>query len=65
MTEPRPVRADALSAGSMLVGAMVVGAVIGYGAGSLLGLAVPFGLAGLFLGLIAGFAAVYARFRRL
>jgi hypothetical protein len=29
------------------------------------GLAVPLGLAGLFVGLVVGFALVYARFRRL
>ena len=60
-----PTRADAASAGGMLVGAIIVGAVGGYGLGSLVGLAVPLGLVGLFAGLAAGFALVYARFRRL
>ena len=44
---------------------MVALAAAGYGLGSLVGLAVPLGLAGLFAGLVVGFALVYARFRRL
>ena len=44
---------------------MVAGAAAGYGLGSLVGLAVPIGLVGLFAGLGAGFAVVYARFKRL
>jgi len=44
---------------------MIGCAAAGYGLGSLLGLAVPLGLAGLFAGLVAGLALVYARFRRL
>jgi hypothetical protein len=48
-----------------VVGLMIVGAVAGYGLGSLVGLAIPFGLGGLFAGLVAGLALVYARFRRL
>jgi hypothetical protein len=43
---------------------MIAGAAVGFGLGSLAGLAVPLGLAGLFLGLGAGLALVYARFRR-
>jgi hypothetical protein len=43
---------------------MIAGAAAGYGLGSLLDLAVPLGLAGLFAGLVAGLALVYARFRR-
>jgi hypothetical protein len=48
-----------------VVAAMIVGAAVGYGLGSLVGLAVPLGLIGLFAGLAGGFALVYARFRRL
>ena len=48
-----------------MVGTMVVCAAAGYGLGSLVGLAVPLGLIGLFGGLIVGFALVYARFKRL
>ena len=55
MTEtPRGPRADAATAGLTLVGAMVVGAAAGYGLGSLVGLAVPLGLIGLFVGLVGG-----------
>ncbi len=44
--------------------ASIVGfAAAGYGIGSLLGAAVPLGLAGLFAGLVVGFAVVHARFR--
>jgi hypothetical protein len=65
MTEGPPTRVDAATAGISVIGAMLAGSVVGYGLGSLLGLAVPFGLLGLFGGLVAGFALVYARFRRL
>jgi len=65
MTETPPGRADAAAAGALLIGAMVACAAAGYGLGSLVGLAVPLGLAGLFAGLVVGFALVYARFRRL
>jgi hypothetical protein len=64
MTDP-PTRADAATAGMSLVGVMVAGAVVGYGLGSLVGLAVPLGLLGLFGGVVGGLALVYARFRRL
>jgi len=44
--------------------ATIVGcAVVGFGIGSLVGLAVPFGLAGFFAGLVVGFLLVHARFR--
>ena len=65
MTETRPTRADAATAGLSMVGAMTAGAAAGYGLGSLVGLAIPLGLIGLFAGLAGGFAVVYARFRRL
>jgi hypothetical protein len=48
-----------------VIGAMIGCAAAGYGLGSLVGLAVPLGLAGLFAGLVAGLALVYARFRRI
>ena len=57
--------ADAAMAGGMLVGAMLACAAAGYGLGSLAGLAVPLGLAGLFVGLVVGFALVHARYRRI
>jgi hypothetical protein len=65
MTDGPPTRVDAAAAGLSLVGAMIVGAAAGYALGSLVGLAIPLGLAGLFAGLVGGFALVYARFRRL
>ena len=66
MTEtPRGPRADAATAGLTLVVLMVLFAAVGYGLGSLLELAVPLGLIGLFGGLAAGLALVFARFRRL
>jgi hypothetical protein len=60
-----PVRADAATAGGLLIGAIVACAAAGFGLGSLVDLAVPFGLAGVFVGLIAGLALVYARYRRI
>jgi Putative F0F1-ATPase subunit Ca2+/Mg2+ transporter len=56
-------RAAAATAGLSVVVAMIAGAGVGYGLGSLVGLAVPLGLIGLFAGLAGGFALVYARFR--
>jgi hypothetical protein len=44
---------------------MVAFAAAGYGLGSLVGLAVPLGLLGLFAGVIVGLALVHARFRRI
>jgi hypothetical protein len=44
---------------------MVALAAAGYGLGSLVGLAVPLGLLGLFAGVIVGLALVHARFRRI
>jgi hypothetical protein len=64
MTTP-PGRADAAAAGTMLITAIVGCAAAGYGLGSLVDLAVPLGLAGLFAGVVVGVALVYARFRRL
>jgi hypothetical protein len=49
----------------MVIGPMVGCAAVAYGLGSLVGLAVPAGLAGLFAGLVVGLALVYARFRRI
>jgi hypothetical protein len=44
---------------------MLICAAIGLGLGSLIGLAVPLGLVGLFAGLVVGFLLVYARYRRI
>ena len=62
MTEPR--RRDPAVAGAMLLGTIVSCAGAGFGIGALIGFSVPFGLVGFFAGLIAGFALVHARFRR-
>jgi Putative F0F1-ATPase subunit Ca2+/Mg2+ transporter len=58
-------RADAATAGFTLIGSMLACGAAGLGLGSLVGLAVPLGLVGLFVGLIVGFFLVYARFRRI
>lgn len=56
--------ADAAGAGALLVAAMLVVAGVGYGLGSFVGLEVPAGLIGLFVGFGAGMWLVYARYRR-
>jgi hypothetical protein len=48
-----------------LVGAIVLVSAVGFGLGSLIGLAVPLGLVGFFAGVVVGVALVHARFRRL
>jgi hypothetical protein len=65
MRDDPSTRAAAATAGGLVIGAMVAGAAAGYGLGSLVDLAVPVGLVGLFGGLGAGLALVYVRFRRL
>ena len=65
MSQERPQRMDAATAGMSLVGAMVGCAAVGYGLGSLVGLAVPLGIAGLFVGIVGGMVLVHARFRRI
>jgi hypothetical protein len=65
MSSSRPTRADAASAGIGLVATIVAFAVAGYGLGSLIDLAVPLGLLGLFAGVVVGLALVHARFRRI
>jgi hypothetical protein len=62
---PPGPRVDAAVAGLSVVGTMVGCAALGYGLGSLVGLAVPVGLAGLFVGIVGGLLVVHARFRRL
>ncbi len=61
MSDPR--RSDPAAAGAMLVASIVLCGGAGLGIGALVGLSVPFGLAGLFVGLVVGFALVYTRFR--
>ena len=61
MTGPR----DAAAAGLMIVVSLLLCAAAGFGAGSVVGAAVPFAFAGGFLGLIVGFWVVYTRFKDL
>ena len=61
----RPSPAAPIVAGSIIVGAMIVCAGVGFGLGSLAGVAVLSGLAGLFVGLVLGFLLVYDRYRDL
>jgi membrane associated rhomboid family serine protease len=63
-SKPPPARAP-IVAGSLIVGSMVVCAGIGFGLGSLAGIAVFTGLAGLFVGLLLGFFLVYDRYKDL
>jgi hypothetical protein len=49
----------------MLIGSILICGGAAFGVGSLLGLGVPFGLVGLFAGLVVGFLLVHARYRRI
>src|SRR5437660_5888877 len=61
MRSRKPINRGA-SAGALFLAAIIGCAGAGYGLGALVGAAVPLGLAGLFAGLIGGFALVHARF---
>ena len=63
MTDPSP--RDAAGAGLTLVVTIVLCGGIGLGIGALADVPVPFLIAGLFIGLFAGFALVYTRFKDL
>jgi len=65
MNQRPPTRADAATAGFSLIGSMLACGGAGLAVGSLFGLAVPLGLAGLFAGLVVGFFLVYSRYRRI
>ena len=65
MNRTPPGRADAATAGMLLVAAIVTCAGIGFGVGALIDLAVPLGLVGLFAGVVVGVILVHARFRRI
>ena len=65
MSANRPARVDAATAGLQLVVCMLVLAAAGFGIGSLVGLAVPLALIGLFAGVFVGLALVHARYRRI
>ena len=63
MTEPP--RSSAANAGLMLLSTILLCGAVGLGLGALVGLPVPLGLAGFFIGAVAGCALVYARFKEL
>jgi hypothetical protein len=63
MTE-RP-RSDPAAAGLTLVATILFCAGGGLGIGFLVGLPAPFGIAGVFVGAIAGVALVYTRFKHI
>ena len=65
MSRRPPTGADAATAGFVLIATMLTCAAAGLGLGSLIGLAVPLGLVGLFAGLVVGFFLVYSRYRRI
>ena len=56
---------DTAAAGAMVIASLLVCAVAGYGLGTLVGLEVLCGLAGLFAGFVLGLVLVHARFRRI
>lgn len=62
--EKRPAAAP-IVAGSIILGSMLGCAGVGFGLGSLAGVAVLTGLVGLFVGLVVGFVVVHDRFRDL
>ena len=61
MSEPRGP--DPKGAGVTLVATIVLCAGVGLAIGALVGLPVPFALAGFFAGLAVGLALVYSRFK--
>ena len=65
MSRRPPPTANPVVAGSLIVATIILCAGIGFGLGTLVGLAVPLGIAGLFAGVAAGLALVITRFRDL
>ncbi len=61
----KPSSRNAAAAGFMLLLTIVICAAIGGGVGALLGAPELLALAGGFVGLFAGFALVYTRFRNI
>ena len=49
-------------AGSLLVGTIILCAAIGFGVGAVVGATVPLGIAGVFIGAVAGIVVVARRF---
>ena len=52
-----------MAAGFTLLAVVILCAALGGGLGALVGAPFPLTIAGLFIGFVAGFALVYARFR--
>jgi hypothetical protein len=65
MSDPPKPTMRAAAAGSMLIATILLCAAIGLGVGALLGVPVPFLLAGLFVGPVLGVLVVRSRFRDL
>ncbi len=59
--ESRPTNRGAV-AGSVLVATIVLCAAVGFGLGAVVGAAVPLGIAGVFVGAVAGIVVVARRF---
>jgi hypothetical protein len=49
-------------AGSVLLGTVILCAAVGFGVGAVLGAPVPLGIAGVFVGAVAGIVVVARRF---
>jgi hypothetical protein len=64
LPERKPASAP-IVAGALIVASMILCAAVGFGLGALVGHAVLVGLAGLFVGLLVGFALVHDRYRDL
>jgi hypothetical protein len=66
MNRPRrPGGTSPVVAGSLILASIIFCAGIGFGAGALIGVPVPLGIAGLFAGVAVGIALVITRFRDL
>ena len=63
MTDPpsRPTMRGAV-AGSLLLGTIILCGAIGFGVGAAVGATVPLGIAGVFIGAVAGIVVVARRF---
>jgi hypothetical protein len=64
-TQPEKAPARGIVAGTLLLGGVVLGALIGAGAGALVGAFGPLLALGIFLGFAGGTTAVIVRFRDL
>jgi len=60
-----PSRPSPATAGTTLVASIAAGALLGYGAGQLVGVTALLVIVGVFVGLVVGFAIVFTRFRNI